>query len=322
MDLAMDLAGMTRSLSPAVDRTAVVVMAADHGVTAEGVSPYPSEVTTQMVRTFVAGGAGINAVAQVSGAEVRVVDMGVRGDLSDLAATGRIISMPVARGTQNSARGPAMTREQAIQSLETGITIGRDLSSIYDLIGLGEMGIGNTTPSAAIVSVFCAAPPERTTGRGTGLDDVGLTRKIETIRTALALHRPDPADPIGVLAAIGGFEIGGLAGLILGVAATGKPVLVDGFITTAAALLAHALCPTSREYLIAAHRSAEPGHLLALERLGLRPLLDLGLRLGEGTGAAIAIPLVQTAQALLTRVATFEEAGVSSAASSYDQPTA
>lgn len=317
MDLALDLAGMTRSLKPGLARRAVVVMAGDHGVTAEGVSPYPSEVTVQMVRNFTSKGAGINAVAGVVDASVLIVDMGVAGDLSDLVASGKIISKPIAKGTANMAKTAAMTREQAVASLETGIALAGRLSDDFDLFGLGEMGIGNTTPSSAITSVFCKVAPGQVTGRGTGLDDSGLRHKISVINDALKLHAPDPADPVGVLAAVGGFEIGGLAGLILGAAAAHKPVLVDGFITTAAALLAQALAPASRDYMIAAHRSAEPGHILALEKLGLKPLLDLGLRLGEGTGAALAMPLLMAARAVLTEVATFGEAGVTAADDSF-----
>lgn len=317
MDLALDIAGMTRSLAPRLDRRTVVVMAGDHGVTAEGVSPYPSEVTIQMMRNFIAKGAGINAVAGVVAADVLVVDMGVAGDVSDLAAAGRIISNPIAKGTANLAKTTAMTREQAVASLEAGIALAGRLAPDYDLFGLGEMGIGNTTPSSAITAVFCNEPPERVTGRGTGIDDTGLQHKISVIQAALDLHAPDPFDPIGVLAAVGGFEIGGLAGLILGAAAAKKPVLVDGFITTAAALLAQALAPDARDYMIAAHRSVEPGHILALRKLRLDPLLDLGLRLGEGTGAALAIPLVLAARAILTEVATFGEAGVATAESAF-----
>lgn len=317
MDLALDVAGMTRSLAPRLDRRAIVVMAGDHGVTAEGVSPYPSEVTVQMVRNFIAKGAGINAVAGVVDTDVLVVDMGVAGDVSDLAAAGRIVSSPIAKGTANLAKTTAMTREQAVASLEAGIALAGRLAPDYDLFGLGEMGIGNTTPSSAIAAVFCNESPERVTGRGTGVDDAGLRRKISVIQAALDLHAPDPSDPVGVLAAVGGFEIGGLAGLILGAAAAKKPVLVDGFITTAAALLAQALAPDARDYMIAAHRSVEPGHILALEKLRLNPLLDLGLRLGEGTGAALAMPLVLAARAVLTEVATFGEAGVATAESAF-----
>jgi len=316
MDLALDVAGMTRSLAPRLDRRAVVVMAGDHGVTAEGVSPYPSEVTVQMMRNFIAKGAGINAVAGVVDTDVLVVDMGVAGDVSDLAAAGRIISSPIAKGTANLAKTTAMTREQAVASLEAGIALAGRLAPDYDLFGLGEMGIGNTTPSSAITAVFCNELPERVTGRGTGVDDSGLRRKISVIQAALDLHVPDPSDPVGVLAAVGGFEIGGLAGLILGAAAAKKPVLIDGFITTAAALLAQALAPEASDYMIAAHRSVEPGHILALEKLRLEPLLDLGLRLGEGTGAALAMPLVLAARAVLTEVASFDEAGVATAANS------
>jgi nicotinate-nucleotide--dimethylbenzimidazole phosphoribosyltransferase len=315
MDLAEDLAGMTRSLSPPVARKAVVVMAGDHGVTEEGVSLYPREVTVQMVHNFVAGGAGINALARVSGSRVHVVDMGVSGDLSSLAKGGRILSRRIGAGTSNIARGPAMSREQAVACLEAGIGIARQLGDHVDVYGTGDMGIGNTTPSGAVAAAVTGEDAERVTGRGTGIDDAGLDRKIGVIRRVLEVNRPNSSDGIDVLMKVGGFEIGGIAGLILGAAALKKPVVVDGYISTAGALIAKLLAPASADYMIAAHRSAEGGHDLMQKHLQLEPLLDLGFRLGEGTGGAMAMPLLDGAVRLLGEVSTFEEAAVSGAKS-------
>ena len=313
MDLAEDLAGMTGTPRPAAARKTVVTMAADHGVTAEGVSKYPAEVTPQMVLNFVNGGAGINAMARTVGATVVVVDMGVAADLGEPASAGRIIAKKIGPGTQNIAQGPAMTHEQALLSIEAGIEIAHDLADSTDVYGTGDMGIGNTTPSAAIAAVFTGLTPAQVTGRGTGIDDDMFDHKIQVIEKALEVNRPDPADGMDVLAKTGGFEIGGIAGLILGAASLRKPVLVDGFISTAGALIAHALAPDSACNMIAAHRSVERGHAAMHQRLGKEPLLDLNFRLGEGTGAALAMPLVEAAARLLTDVSTFEDASVSKA---------
>ncbi|MBI2191550.1 MAG: nicotinate-nucleotide--dimethylbenzimidazole phosphoribosyltransferase [Planctomycetes bacterium] len=313
MDLAEELAGMTRSLRPPVDRKTVVTMAGDHGVAVEGVSLYPQAVTQQMVWNFVRGGAGINALARLVGARVVVVDMGVAGDLADLARGGRIVSCRVGPGTRNLAEGPAMSREQALRCVESGIAVSLSQGATTDLFGTGDMGIGNTTPSAAMVAAFTGLPPEEVTGRGTGIGDDLWRRKVAVIRKALEVNRPDARDPLDVLAKLGGFEIGGIAGLILGAASQRKPILVDGFISTAGALVARRLSPPAAGYLIAAHRSAEAGHGAALRDLGKQPLLDLGLRLGEGTGSALAMHLVEAAARILTEVATFEEAGVAEA---------
>jgi nicotinate-nucleotide--dimethylbenzimidazole phosphoribosyltransferase len=313
MDLAEDLAGMTGFLRPPVARKTVVTMAGDHGITREGVSKYPQEVTPQMVRNFVNGGAGINSLARLVGARVVVVDMGVAGDLSDLVRDGKIVSKRIAAGTGNFASGPAMTREEAVRSLEAGIEIALSLESSTDLFGTGDMGIGNTTASSAIVSVFSGAPATDVTGRGTGIDDAQRLHKIAIIEKAIALNRPDRQDPLDVLAKVGGFEIGGIAGLMLGCASIRKPVLMDGFISTAGALIAARLSPPAGDYMIAAHRSKEQGHRIALDCLGKDPLLDLDMRLGEGTGAALAMNLVEAAVRILTEVATFEEAAVSKA---------
>jgi len=313
MDLAEDLAGMTRSLRPPVAKKAIVTMAGDHGVVAEGVSKYPQVVTQQMVINFVGGGAGINALAGQVGARVLVVDMGVASDLGALARSGKIVSKRVAPGTQNIARGPAMSREQAVRAIEAGIEVVRDMGDSVDILGSGEMGIGNTTPSSAIVAAMTGCSAAEATGRGTGIEDDQLEHKIRVVQKALDVNRPDRADGLDVLMKVGGFEIGGIAGLILGAAAARKPVLIDGFISTAGALIAHALSPVAADYMIAAHRSAERGHILALLHLEKQPLLDLGMRLGEGTGAAVAMNLVDAAVRILTEVRTFEEAAVSKA---------
>ena len=313
MDLAEDLAGITRSMQPPVARKAVVVMAGDHGVAASGVSQYPQEVTVQMIHNFVNGGAGCNALARQVGSQVIVVDAGVAGDLSALVEAGKIVSKRVAPGTANMHTGPAMSREEAIRSIEAGIEVAFSLADSIDVFATGEMGIGNTTPSSAIVAVLTGTEVEELTGRGTGIDDARLQNKIAVIKEALRVNQPDPTDALDVLAKVGGFEIGAIAGLILGAAALKKPVLVDGFITTAGALIAQGLSPVSAQYMIAAHRSVEPGHRAAQERLGKVPLLDLNLRLGEGTGAVLAMNLVEASARVLTDVATFAEASVSTA---------
>ncbi len=313
LDLAEDLAGITRSMRPPVAGKAIFTMAGDHGVVVEGVSKYPQEVTPQMVYNFVAGGAGINALARQAGAAVRVVDMGVAADLSELAASGKIISRRIGPGTRNMAQGPAMSRDQAVAAVEAGIDIARQAASAVDVFGTGEMGIGNTTPSSAIVAALSGRPVAEVTGHGTGIDAGQFALKVGVIEKSLRINSPDPQDGLDVLAKVGGFEIGGIAGLILGAAAQKKPVVVDGFISTAGALIAHALCPTAAEYMIAAHRSVEKGHRIALEILGKQPLIDLDLRLGEGTGAALAMNFLEAAVHVLTEVATFDEAMVSKA---------
>jgi len=313
MDLAEDLAGITRSIKPTVQRKTIVTMAGDHGVTVEGVSKYPSEVTVQMVRNFVAGGAGINALARLNNARVVVVDMGVAGDLSDLAQAGKIVSRKIANGTQNISIGPAMSVDEAVKCLGAGIEIAAELAATTDVFGTGDMGIGNTTPSTAIVAALTGCRVAEVAGRGTGIDDTQLKHKIEVIEKSLGVNKPNPSDGIDVLAKVGGFEIGGIAGLILGAASQRKPVIVDGFISTAGALIAQALSPKCTDYIIAAHCSIEPGHRAMLGRLGKYPLLDLELRLGEGTGAALAMNLVDAAVRVLTEISTFEEASVSKA---------
>ncbi|MDK9707761.1 MAG: nicotinate-nucleotide--dimethylbenzimidazole phosphoribosyltransferase [Desulforhopalus sp.] len=314
MDLAIDIAGMTGTITPEIKRKVIVTMAGDHGVVAENVSKFPQEVTQQMVHNFVNGGAGINALAGQAGAEIFVVDMGVAADLKGLVEAKKIINKKVGLGTGNIAVGPAMSKAMAIRAIESGIDIANDLAERFDLFGTGDMGIGNTTPSTAIAAVCTGKSVEELTGRGTGLDDGQLSHKIAVIKRALEVNKPDPKDGIDILAKVGGFEIGGIAGLILGAAAHRKPVLVDGFISTAGALIAYRIEPFVRDYLIFSHRSVEPGHKTMQEMLGCKkPLLDLNFRLGEGTGAAVAMNLVEGAVAILTKVATFAEASVAEA---------
>jgi nicotinate-nucleotide--dimethylbenzimidazole phosphoribosyltransferase len=308
-ELACRIAAIRGHVRPDFE-PAIVVVAADHGIAAEGVSAYPQEVTAQMVANFVAGGAAINVLARRAGARLVVVDAGVAMPIVD----GPVRALRLGAATASFASGPAMSRDQALAGLVAGIELAGELAADgIDLLGIGEMGIGNTTSASALAAVFLGVDPGSVCGRGTGLDDEGLARKIETIRRALALQAPDPADPLGVLAAVGGFEIAVLAGLVVGAAANRVPVLLDGFITGAAALVAVRLAPAAAGSLIAAHRSPEPGHAPILEELGLEPLLDLGLRLGEGSGAALALPIVAASLAILGEMATFESAGVSDA---------
>jgi nicotinate-nucleotide--dimethylbenzimidazole phosphoribosyltransferase len=310
MDLAEDLAGMTGSARVKLDRKTVVVMAADHGVSVEGISKYPQEVTVQMIRNFVQGGAGINALCRLCGARVVVVDMGVAGDVAGLVREQKILGKSIGPGTKNIARGPAMSRDEALRCVETGIEIALELSASTDIFGTGDMGIGNTTSSGAIISVLSGLPPRDIAGAGAGLEGAQLEHKIEIIERAIKLNNPDRNDPIDVLAKIGGFEIGGIAGLVLGAASVRRPILIDGFISTAGALIASRISPLSAEYMIASHRSAEKGHQAALDALGKKPLLDLGLRLGEGSGAALAMHIVEASTRVLGEIATFEEAAV------------
>ena len=300
---------ITGELKPTVPRGAVFTFAADHGVTKEGVSAYPREVTPQMVLNFLRGGAGVNVLARHAGVDVRVVDIGVDHDFGPIPG---LIAKKVMRGTRNLLAEPAMTRAEAEQSLLVGVELATQAAQEgIGLIGTGDMGIGNTTPSAAITAVMTGRPVAEVTGRGTGIDDTGHARKVAVIQQALDLHRPDRTDAIRVLATVGGLEIGGLAGLILGAAAARVPVVLDGFIAGAAALIAVGLQPRCREYLIASHRSVERGHQAILDHVGAKPLLDLDLRLGEGTGACLGMSLVCAAIKIYTEMATFDEAGVS-----------
>lgn len=307
--LSIQIAGITRQPRPKLPHKVVVVMAGDHGVVAEGVSAYPQAVTPQMVLNFLYGGAAINALTRHVGGRVIIVDMGVA---SDIPAHHDLLVKKIAYGTQNIAAGPAMTRQQAEQAILTGAAIVEDeIERGLDILATGDMGIGNTTPSAAIAAAVTGKPVVEIAGRGTGVDDEGLKRKISAIQRALHVNRPDPQDGLDLLAKVGGFEIGGLAGAILGAAANHRPVVVDGFISTAAAIVAVTLAPQVKDYLIAAHTSQELGHRLMTEWLGLTPLLDLQMRLGEGTGAALAMSLVEAACKTLDEMATFGEAGVS-----------
>jgi len=307
--LSIQLAGITGQARPQVERKAVIILVGDHGVVAEGVSAYPSDVTAQMVLNFLRGGAAINILARQAGARVIVADVGLAADLPPYLD---VLQHKIARGTANFVRQPAMSCEQAAQAIQVGIDIVADqIAQGLDLVATGEMGIGNTTPASAITAVYTGLPVVEVTGHGTGVDDEGLAHKIEIIERALARHEPDPADPLGVLAAVGGFEIGAIAGVCLGAAAQRRPVVVDGFISAAGALIAAALCPAVKPYLIASHLSVERGHAALWQTLGLAPLLDLGLRLGEGTGAVLAMPLVDAACRILAEMATFDDAGVS-----------
>jgi nicotinate-nucleotide--dimethylbenzimidazole phosphoribosyltransferase len=307
-ELATAYVTMTGELKPAIPQGMVFTFAADHGVTAEGVSAYPREVTPQMVLNFLRGGAGINVLARHAGLAVRVVDIGVDYDFK--TAPG-LIHRKIMNGTGNVMREPAMTREQAEHAVMVGIELSTEaVREGIGLIGTGEMGIGNTTPSAAITAVMTGRPVEEVTGHGTGIQESDRAHKVRVIQRALDLHRPKPSDPIGVLAKIGGLEIAGLAGLMLGAAVSRVPVVLDGFIAGAAALIAVGIQPLCREYLIAAHRSVERGHRAILNHLELTPLFDLDFRLGEGTGACLGMNLVCAAVKVYTEMATFEEAGV------------
>lgn len=306
------LSGIQRTIRPNVDKKMVITMAGDHGVVAEGVSAFPQEVTPQMVGNFVKGGAGINILAKAAGAEVIVVDMGVAVDMPELVAKGAIIDCKIDYGTKNFYKEPAMTRDQAIAALEAGINVAAKVieEQGINLLATGDMGIGNTTPSAAILAVMAEYPVSSVTGRGTGIDNTALLNKIKVIRESINYHQPDKNDPIDVLAKVGGFEIAGIAGVILGASYLKVPVLVDGFISTAGALIAKALCPQSLDYMIPSHQSEEPGHQLMWQALGLRPLLNLNFRLGEGTGAAVAMHLVESSACIMNDMLTFEDAGV------------
>ena len=308
-ELSIRLAGIMGQKRPRLSRKAIITMAGDHGVVAAGVSAYPQDVTPQMVHNFLRGGAGINVLARHIGARVVVVDMGVAASLEPHP---QLVLKKVAPGTRDMSRGPAMSRKQALQSVEAGVeVVEEELKKGLDIVGTGDMGIGNTTASSAIAAVFTGESVESLTGRGTGLDEAGVARKVAVIKSALNLNQPAGGDPLDVLGKVGGFELGGLAGVMLGAAAQRIPVVIDGFISGAAALIACGLCPGLEDFLIASHVSAEPGHRAILRHLGLRPLLDLGMRLGEGTGACLGIFLCEAACRLLDEMATFGEAGVS-----------
>lgn len=308
-ELSIRLAGIQGRPIPQIKDKAVITLAGDHGVVAEKIGNWPQAVTAQMVANILRGGAGISVIARQVGARVVAADLGVVVDLEDAP---NLIVKKVGYGTRNIARGPAMTSEQAEAAIEAGIElVNTEAARGLDIVGTGDMGIGNTTPSSAICAVITGRAVAEVTGRGTGLSDEQLAHKIAVIERALSVNQPDPAKPLEVLSRVGGFEIGGLAGVMLGAAARRIPVVIDGFISGAAALIAAGLAPAVKDYLIAAHLSAEPGHRVMLAYLGLEPLFDLNMRLGEGTGAALGIFLAETAARLLAEMATFAEAGVS-----------
>ncbi len=309
-EFARRIVAITESKNPLLDKKAVFTFAGDHGVTEEGVSAYPKEVTPQMVLNFLRGGAGINVLARHAGAEVVVIDMGVDHEFDE--TNGLISNMKVVRGTRNFAKGPAMTPEEAVKCIEVGITIANGYAvKGYKIFGTGDMGIGNTTPSSAIAAVLTGTAVSKVTGKGTGITDESLENKIRVIENGIRLNKPDHKDALDVLAKVGGAEIGGIAGLVLGAAANRIPVVIDGFISTAGALIAYCLEPKTRDYMFAAHNSVEIGHTAMLSKMELQPILDLGLRLGEGTGAALAMLLIEAGLKIYKEMATFGEAGVS-----------
>ncbi len=307
-EIARRYSAIKEDINPSVNRKVIFTFAGDHGVVEEGVSAFPGQVTVQMIQNMIAGGAGVNVLARHVGADVAVVDIGVNHDFEP---TQGLIIRKVGYGTKNFTKGPAMTRDEALQSLLVGIDLAGEYADAgMDIAGTGEMGIGNTTPSSAILSVFGELDVELVTGRGTGIDDLTLRVKAEAIKSAIALNRPDPKDPLDVLSKVGGFEIGGIAGLIIGCAARRIPVVVDGFISTAGALIATRMNSVINEYLFYSHLSAEAGHRQMLDVIGHRPILDLNMRLGEGTGAALAISVIEAAVKVMSEMATFESAGV------------
>ncbi len=308
-ELARRYAAITGKEYPKIRKKVIYTFAGDHGVVQEGVSAYPKEVTYQMVYNFLRGGAGINVLANHIGAEVWVVDIGVDHDFEDARG---FIKRKIGRGTRNMAGGPSMTREECIKALEVGIELAQGaLEGGADILGTGDMGIGNTTPSSAITAVLTGRPVADITGRGTGISDEAYLHKMKVIEHSLTINRPDPSDPLDVLAKVGGYEIAGIAGLIIGASARRIPVVIDGFISSAAALVAVSLKREISQYLFASHLSVEKGHQAIFERIGLIPLLDLNLRLGEGTGACLGISLIEAGVKILTEMATFGEAGVS-----------
>jgi nicotinate-nucleotide--dimethylbenzimidazole phosphoribosyltransferase len=307
-DVAIKIAGITGQLYPQVDKKTVITMAGDHGVCAEGVNAYPQNVTPQMILNFLHGGAAVNVLSRHAGSRVVAVDMGI---VAPLEAPGLLVRR-IGPGTANMAVGPAMTREQARAAVEAGIEIAsQEIAGGTQLLATGDMGIGNTTPSTAILAAFTGFPVAMLSGKGTGLDSPGMMRKIKAIEKALDVNRPDPRDGLDVLSKVGGFEIGGLAGVILGGAAAHVPVVIDGFISGAAAMIAKALAPKSINFMIASHLSEEPGHKVMCNWLGIQPMLHMNMRLGEGSGAVLTFPLIDAALKVMSEMATFEEAGVS-----------
>ena len=309
-EFARRLVMITGDKSPVLDKKVIFTFAGDHGVTEEGVSAFPKEVTPQMVFNFLRGGAGINVLSRHAGAEVVVIDIGVDHDFGEVAG---LINMKVVRGTKNFASGAAMTRAEAVKCIEAGISLADDYAKKgYRIFGTGEMGIGNTTPSSAIASVLTGRTVAEVTGKGTGISDESLKNKIRVIEKGIKLNDPDKSDAVDVLSKVGGAEIGGIAGIVLGAAANKLPVVIDGFISTAGALIAYCIEPKTADYMFSAHNSVEIGHKAMLEKMGLEPILDLNLRLGEGTGAALAMLLIEAGLKIYKEMATFGEAGVSS----------
>ncbi len=310
-EFAKRLVAITEEAMPVLDKKVIFTFAGDHGVAEEGVSAYPSEVTRQMVFNFLRGGAGINVLARHAGAEVVVIDIGVKGNFGEIDG---LISKKIVSGTRNIRKGPAMTRGEAESCIEVGINLAEEYAKKgYRLFGTGEMGIGNTTPSSAIAAVLTGRAVSEVSGRGTGIDEDTLINKIRVIEDAIRINRPKPSDPLDVLSKVGGAEIGGIAGLIIGAAAHKAPHVVDGFISTAGALIAYCLEPKTKDYMFAAHNSVEKGHKAMLEKIGLDPILDLNLRLGEGTGAALAMFIIEAGIKIYKEMATFGEAEVSTA---------
>jgi nicotinate-nucleotide--dimethylbenzimidazole phosphoribosyltransferase len=308
-EFARRVTAISGSQQPDIMKKVIFTFAGDHGIVEEGVSLFPKEVTPQMVFNFLAGGAGVNVLARHVGAEVRVVDVGVDFDFENAAG---MLHRKVARGTRNFAKGPAMTRDEALAALQVGIDLADECKNEgVGLVGTGEMGIGNTSPSSAIIAAISGKAVAEVTHRGTGISDSALFNKIYVIKKGLEINHPDPTDPLDVLSKVGGLEIAAIAGLVLGCAANSIPVVIDGFISTAGALIASELHPHVRDYIFAAHESVEIGHHFMLERIGARPILDLGFRLGEGTGAALAMGLIEAGVKVLNEMATFEQAGVS-----------
>jgi nicotinate-nucleotide--dimethylbenzimidazole phosphoribosyltransferase len=312
-EISERLCAIQQTLQPSIKRKAVLVMAGDHGVVNAGVSAYPQEVTGAMVRTFLSGGAGINVISRHVDAEVFVVDMGVMAELTELALPGsdHLITHKIAPGTVDFTQGPAMSSRDAERSILLGFEeAAKRYQDGVDIIGTGDMGIGNTTPSAAIGAVICAVGLDKMVGRGTGVDDEGLTRKRQAVARGIEVNRPKAENGLDVLAKVGGFEIGGIAGCVLAAGFHRRPVVIDGFISTAGALIAHALCPTVVDYIFAGHCSEESGHRYMLDYLKLDPILDLGMRLGEGTGGTLSMCIIEGAARIFREVLTFEEAGV------------
>ncbi len=307
-DVSIQIAGITGNPRPQITDKVIITMAGDHGVTEAGVSAYPNEITGQMIHNFLNGGAAINVLGRHVGARVVVVDMGVATTIKSES----LVNKKIGYGTANMRNGPAMTYEDAVRAIEAGMEVlESEAKKGMDIVGVGDMGIGNTTPSSALTAVITGASVKAVTGRGTGLDDAALERKITVIEEVIRVNQPNKQDPIDVLAKVGGFEIGGMAGVMLAAASHRIPVVIDGFVSGAAALLAYEITPAVKDYMIASHRSVEQGHAVILEYIGLKPLLDLDMRLGEGTGAALGINIVDAACKILNEMATFEDAGVS-----------